>query len=109
MTQDTITRAGYRFVALWAIGIVCLYAITGYLGVWTLQSYKAETIQMRQTWLRNMTTESAKSAPDSNQLGKSKPVEVRTGIYVNRIGEFAVKEPAGQPSSTFGSVGTVRR
>jgi len=37
--KDTMTPRGYRFVALWAAGILLLYAVGGYFGVRTLQGY----------------------------------------------------------------------
>jgi hypothetical protein len=46
--KDSISRAGYSFVALWAAGLLLLYAIGGYFGVRTLQGYRAETEKSRE-------------------------------------------------------------
>jgi hypothetical protein len=46
--RDTITLRAYRLVALWAVGILLLYAIGGYFGIRQLQRYKAETEKLRQ-------------------------------------------------------------
>jgi hypothetical protein len=39
--KDSISRAGYSFVALWAAGLLLLYAIGGYFGGRALQGYRA--------------------------------------------------------------------
>ena len=90
--KDTITRRGYRFVILWAVGILFLYGIGGYLGVRTLQGYKAETEKFRQTWIESTTTDPDVQAPDIKMPPGAKPIEVLVGIYINRIGEFSIKE-----------------
>jgi hypothetical protein len=90
--KDTITRRGYRFVILWAVGILLLYAVGGYLGVRTLQGYKADTEKFRQAWIESKTTEVDAQAPDVRIRPGAKPVEVLVGIYINRIGEFSIRE-----------------
>ena len=45
--KDRITSRGIFFVILWAAGILLLYAVGGYLGVRTLQGYRAETEKFR--------------------------------------------------------------
>jgi hypothetical protein len=90
--KDTITRRGYRFVILWAVGILLLYGTGGYLGVRTLQGYKAETEKFRQAWIESKMTDVDAQAPDIRIPPGAKPVEVLVGIYINRIGEFSVRE-----------------
>jgi len=90
--KDTITRRGYHFVAIWAAGILLLYAIFGYVGVRQLQGYKAETEETRRAWLDSATTDSDARASDITIPPGAKGAEVRVGIYINRIGEFSVKE-----------------
>ena len=90
--KDTITRRGYHFVAVWAAGILLLYAMFGYVGVRQLQGYKAETEETRRAWLDSATTDSGARASDITIPPGAKGAEVRVGIYINRIGEFSVKE-----------------
>ena len=90
--KDTITRRGYRFVILWAVGILLLYGVGGYLSVRTLQGYKAETEKFRQAWIESKTTDVDAQAPDIRIPPGAKPIEVVVGIYINRIGEFSIKE-----------------
>jgi hypothetical protein len=89
-SKDAISRAGYSFVALWAAGLLLLYAIGGYLGIRTLQGYRAETEKFRQAFIESQTIESGTKAPEIRV--SKKPVEVHVGIYINSIGEFAVRE-----------------
>jgi len=90
--KDTITRRAYFFVALWAAGILLLYAIGGYLGVRTLLNYKVETEKFRQAWIGSATTEPDGRAPEIKMAPGAKPVDVLVGIYINSIGEFSLKE-----------------
>ena len=88
--KDSISRAGYSFVALWAAGLLLLYAIGGYFGVRTLQGYRAETEKSREALIESQTIEPGTKAPEIRV--SKKPVEVHVGIYINRIGEFDVRE-----------------
>jgi hypothetical protein len=88
--KDPISRAGYSFVALRAAGLLLLYAIAGYFGVRTLQGYRAEADKFRDAIFNSPTIERSTKAPEIRV--SKKPVEVRVGIYVNRIGEFDARE-----------------
>ncbi len=90
--QETITRRAFFLVALWAAGILLLYAIGGYLGVRQLEGYRAETEKFRQAWIEGATTETGAPAPGFTLAPGVRPVDVRVGIYINRIGEFSLKE-----------------
>ena len=90
--KDTITRGGYRFLILWAAGILLLYAVGGYLGVRTLLTYGAETEKLRQNWIGSATTEPNVRAPEIKMAPGVKPVDVLVGIYINSIGEVSLKE-----------------
>lgn len=88
--KDSISRAGYSFVALWAAGLLLLYAIGGYIGVRMLQGYRAETEKSREALIKSQTIEPGTKAPEIRV--SKKPVEVHVGIYINRIGEFDARE-----------------
>jgi hypothetical protein len=88
--KDSISRASYSFVALWAAGLLLLYAIGGYIGVRMLQGYRAETEKSREALIKSQTIEPGTKAPEIRV--SKKPVEVHVGIYINRIGEFDARE-----------------
>ena len=88
--KDSISRAGYSFVALWAAGLLLLYAIGGYFGVRTLQGYRAETEKFREAIFDSQPIETGTKAPQIRV--SKKPVEVQVGIYINKIGEFDARE-----------------
>ncbi len=90
--KEAITRRGYLFVMLWAAGILLTYAIGGCLGVRQLQGYKAETEKFRQASIESATTEPGAPVPELTLPAGARPVEVRVGIYINRIGDFSLKE-----------------
>jgi hypothetical protein len=90
--KDTITRKGYWFVAVWAAGILFLYFMSGYLGVRTLQSSKAEKEKFRKTWIESTKTDPGAKVPEMRILPGAKPVDVVIGMYINSIGEFSLKE-----------------
>jgi hypothetical protein len=91
MNQDTITRAGYYFVAVWTIGIIALFAIAGYLGVSRLYEDRIQSMQRRQGWLDAVKTEAGGQSPVPIPQNAN-PVEVSVGFYVTHIGEFALKD-----------------
>jgi hypothetical protein len=88
--KDSISRASYSFVVLWAVGLLLLYAIGGYLGVRALQRHRAETEKSREALIESQTIEPGTKAPEIRV--SKKPVEVRVGVYINRIGEFDARE-----------------
>jgi len=90
--NDTMTPRGYRFVVICAVGILLLYLVGACLGVLRLWTYKAETIKVRQAWLESVAMEPGKPIPEINTPTAGEPVKVLVGIYIHRIGEFALKE-----------------
>ena len=97
MMGDTLTRRSYGFVALWGLGLLLLYALGGYFGVRALQRYKAETQRLRQSFLETAIIGADAKAPDPKALGHAD--EVKVGIFVNRLGEFDVRD--GKWSADF--------
>lgn len=82
--KGAVTQRGWRFVAIWSASILLLYFISGYAGARQLRQYKSMT---------EKTPLAASILPSGGpaQPGQ-KPVEVTIGIYINNIGEFAIKE-----------------
>jgi hypothetical protein len=89
-THDTITAREYRLVFLWAAVVMLLYGIGGYLGARTLQGYAREAEQIRQARLASETTQPGLRAPARTMSAGIRPVAVRTGIYLNSIGEISL-------------------
>jgi hypothetical protein len=88
--KDSISRTGYSFVALWAAGLLLLYAIGGYFGVRTLQGYRAEGEKFRESIFNSRNIEPGAKAPEMRV--SKRPAEVRVGVYINRIGKFDARE-----------------
>jgi hypothetical protein len=88
--NDKITPQGYVLVALWALGMILLYALGGYLGAKKLQGYKAETARMRLTWLESATTDAQAAVPKIEITPGREPAAVSTGVQINRIEEFSL-------------------
>ena len=91
MSQDIITPGDYRFVTVWAIAISAFFAIAGYLGVSKLHEDRRQTMQRRQAWLE-ATKSKAGGKISASVPQKGDPVEVRVGLYVTHVGEFALKD-----------------
>jgi hypothetical protein len=91
MDQDIITPAGYRFVTVWTIVIIAVFAVAGYLGVWSLLEDRRQIMQRRQAWLESVENESGGPRIAAIRR-KASPIEVRAGLYVTHIGEFALKD-----------------
>jgi hypothetical protein len=91
-SKDKITGRNYRFVALWAAGLILLYAITGYFAVRQLQSYKVQTARFRQDWMKAPVVGQDVNVSDLALPADAKPVDVHVGIYINRIGEFSLRD-----------------
>ena len=83
-----ISGRDLRFVAIWAVSILLLYAIGSYFAVRQLQGYKAETQRIRRARIR---AAAASSAGASRQAAAT-PTKVTVGIYVYRIGQFSLRE-----------------
>jgi hypothetical protein len=92
--QNEITRGGYRFVAFWAAGLLLLYALGGYAGAGLLRAYSAETAKLRQARIESLATDTSAPPLGTGIPSGAKPVDVRVGLRLNRIEEFALKESA---------------
>jgi len=90
--KNTISRGGYLLVALWALGILLLFAAGGYFGARLLQGYKAETVKMRQAWIEATTTDLEAAAPEIKVTPGGEPVDVTVGIRLNRMEAISMRE-----------------
>lgn len=85
-----ISREGRWFVALWSTGILFLYAFGGYIGVRQLQFYKAEAEKIRGAAMGGTITELPAQSPSAKLKPGREPVDITTGIYINRIEKFSL-------------------
>ncbi|WKZ31987.1 MAG: hypothetical protein QY316_08640 [Thermodesulfobacteriota bacterium] len=83
--ENAITRGERRFVALWSALILLLYAIYGAAAVSKLLHYRSEA-ERTQSYAFGSAPAGPSVQPES-EFG-----QVVTGIYVNHIGEFSVRE-----------------
>jgi hypothetical protein len=64
------------------------------MGIRQLQRHKAETEKVRQAMIGTPTTEQVVPLSKQTLPARSGPVDVHVGMYINSMGEFAVKESA---------------
>jgi hypothetical protein len=91
-SNETITRRAFFLLSLWAAGILMLFAVGGYFGVRQLKGYREETERFRQTWIAGDMVEAGAPTPELALPPGAEPAEVRVGVYINRIGEFSLRE-----------------
>jgi len=89
-----MTAEGKRFVAVWAVGLVLLFAVSGYFGVRVVRGDAAATAETQTTRIESPTHPQNVPASDLQAQSGANPVDVRVGVNINRIGEFALKESA---------------
>jgi hypothetical protein len=92
--RNMITPGGYRFVIIWAVCLLVLYAVVSSLGVTLLSRYAREASNIREARIKSPTMQLKAPAPDQQIRSGARPVEVLAGGSINRIGEFALKESA---------------
>lgn len=88
----SITRAEYRFIALWSIAILLSTAISGYFCVRQLVEYKNQTRQSRQAWIESVSTDSSALMADVGDNSGRKPTDVQVGMSLDRISEINLQE-----------------
>jgi hypothetical protein len=91
-SKHEVEGRDYRFVALWAAGIIVLYTVTGYFTVRQLHSYRVQTARFRQDWLKASVAGQDANVSDFVLPAEAKPVDVHVGIYIYHIGEFSIKD-----------------
>ena len=90
--EDTITGGDLRFVRLWAVGILLLFAFGGYSGVRLLRVYKVEAERIRQSRIKTVITAPDASSSDLRRMHHSTLKRVSVGIYVSRIGALSLND-----------------
>jgi hypothetical protein len=91
--KDNITPGGYRFVMIWAAGLLFLYGLGGYFGAALLRGYVAESVRVREARMALLSTELNAQSSAQTPAGTS-PVDVQVGLIMNHVGEFAMREAA---------------
>jgi len=93
MNKGGMTRGGYWFVVVWAVGMIVVYGLGGYFGVRQLQHYKAETREFRQAWMKTfIAAERGTTAHEAGASGGAQPVDVHVGISLNRISDIELRQ-----------------
>jgi len=90
--QNMITRGEYRFVIIWTACLLFVYAVGATFGAKLLLGYAAETQSIRESRIRALS--STPNAPIPGAPLSTKAVDVQVGGYIDRIGEFNLKESA---------------
>jgi hypothetical protein len=91
-SKEKISGRAYFLLALWSAGILVLFAVGGYFGTRLLRGYREETETFRAAWFSGATAEAGSKASEPAMHPGSRPVDVNVGVYINRIGEFSLKE-----------------
>lgn len=89
-TEHAISRKEWFLVALWAAGIVAIYAVIGLTGVRTMRRDAAETKRLRQAWAASPVSRLGERLPTLTPSSLATPVMV--SVVVNRIGGVIVHE-----------------
>lgn len=90
--NDTISRGWYWYMAAWVAAILLLYVVFGVKCTGLLERYRSETDKIRTTWIAASTESSRAAALEKPAQKGSGPVDVHTGIQMNRFGEFSLVE-----------------
>jgi hypothetical protein len=91
-SRNVITPGGYRFVIVWAVCLLLLYAAWACLGGAKLRGYAAESDKTRQARIASPTVEKNVKAADLALPPEAEPVNVMVGGRINRVGEFSLRE-----------------
>src|SRR5262245_28483838 len=89
---DTITPGGWRFVVLWSGFLVSLFVVTGIVLVSGQHRHKLAAVEQQSAQIDPQAVEPGLTSADSALPAGAQPVEVTTGIYVERIIAVSVKD-----------------
>lgn len=93
--RATIGSGGCALIALWTAGILLLGAIAGYWAISSAYENRVTAIQRHQDRVDPNATEAGKTAAEKSPPPGHEndiPVDVRVGLYVDRIVEISVKD-----------------
>lgn len=91
---STLTAWNHSWVLLWAVGILALYAVAGWLGVRQLHRYRAESEASRAASVVSAVAGARALPRGAGAPGRAAPTVVKTRITLIRIGDLAVRDPA---------------
>jgi len=93
--RTSIGAGGFALIFLWTTGLLLLALIAGYWAVSAAYESRASSIERHQTRVDPNATEAGKTAPEKSPPPGHEndiPVDVRVGLYVDRIVEISVKD-----------------
>jgi len=86
---------GCALIALWVVGILILAVVTGYWAISAAYTSRASSIERHQARIDPNATEAGKTVPEKSPPPGHEndiPVDVRVGMYIDRIVEISVKD-----------------
>src|SRR5262245_56032923 len=89
---DVVTAGGRRFVIVWSGLLVVLFLVAGALLAPGPRRHKLEGIQQQLAQMDPQATEPGLTSADAALPEGARPIEVTTGIYVDRIIAVSVKD-----------------
>ena len=89
---DVVTPAGRRFVALWAGLLISVFLVAGVVLASGQRRHKLAATEQQAAQLDPQAVEPGLTAADSAIPAGARPVEVTTGIYVERIIAVSIKD-----------------
>ncbi|MFZ6028870.1 MAG: hypothetical protein ACOYYS_14235 [Chloroflexota bacterium] len=93
--RSTIGAGGCALILLWASGVLLLALIAGYWAISAAHQSRAAAIQRHKDRVDPNATEAGKTAAEKSPPPGHEndiPIDVRVGLYVDRIVEISVKE-----------------
>jgi hypothetical protein len=89
---DVVTAAGRRFVALWSLFLIALFAVAGIFLASGQHRHKQAAVEHQAAQIDPQAVEPGLTAADATLPEAAHSVEVTTGIYVERIIAVSVKD-----------------
>jgi hypothetical protein len=91
-STDAVTSRGRPFLAAWVLLLLALFAAAGVLLVSAQRRHKLASIEQQRAQIDPEAAEPGLTAADSALPEGARPVEVTTGIYVERIIALSIKD-----------------
>src|SRR5262249_46003908 len=89
---DVITPVGRRFIVLWSAFLVALFVVAGIVLASGQHRHKVASIEQQAAQVDPQAVEPGLTSADAALPAGARPVEVTTGIYVERIIAVSVKD-----------------
>ncbi len=91
-SKNNITRSGQILVAMWAVGLIAFFIVVGYFVLSDQVANKMAAIARHNSRIDPNLTEAGQTAADTVLPPGAKPVEVKSGIYLDRIAAISIRD-----------------